>query len=124
MRVVPRGYSMTSSTGMLPRVALEYGQTWWACSTSLRPVSPSTVSGSSTRRVTASANSPGVDGATPVTVRGGQGFFVAGTVAVRLPSGRWLTVSGARPESELIAVANCVQLDPAPDYRWLGRATS
>ena len=75
-------------------------------------------------RVTASANSPGVDGATPVTVRGGQGFFVAGTVAVRLPSGRWLTVSGARPESELIAVANGVQLDPAPDYRWLGRATS
>ncbi|WP_372668796.1 hypothetical protein [Amycolatopsis kentuckyensis] len=75
-------------------------------------------------RVTASAGSPGVDGAAPVTVRGGPGFFVAGMVAVRLPSGRWLTVSGARPESELIAVANSVQLDPTPDYRWLGRATS
>ncbi|MGK3207415.1 hypothetical protein [Amycolatopsis sp. MEPSY49] len=75
-------------------------------------------------RVTASAGSPGVNGATPVTVRGGQGFFREGMVAVRLPSGRWLTVSGARPEAELIAVANGVQLDPAPDYRWLGRATS
>ncbi|SEF33856.1 hypothetical protein SAMN05421837_10776 [Amycolatopsis pretoriensis] len=75
-------------------------------------------------RVTASAGSPGVNGAAPVTVRGGPGFFVAGTVAVRMPSGRWLTVSGARPESELVAVANGVQLDPTPDYRWLGRATS
>ncbi|MFJ7217209.1 hypothetical protein [Amycolatopsis sp. NPDC098790] len=75
-------------------------------------------------RVTASAGSPGVNGAAPVTVRGGQGFFANGTVAVRLPSGRWLTVSGARPESELVAVANGVQLDPTPDYRWLGRATS
>ncbi|MEU0794942.1 hypothetical protein ABZ342_33190 [Amycolatopsis sp. NPDC005961] len=78
-------------------------------------------------RVTASAGSPGVSGAAPVTVRGGQGFFVAGreaTVAVRLPSGRWLTVSGARPEAELVAVADGVRLDPSPDYRWLGRATS
>ncbi|MGW5719076.1 hypothetical protein ACWEVP_23095 [Amycolatopsis sp. NPDC003865] len=75
-------------------------------------------------RVVASANSPGVAGAAPVTVRGGPGFFSGDTVAVRLPSGRWLTVSGARPEAELIAVANGVQLDPAPDYRWLGRATS
>ena len=50
--------------------------------------------------------------------------MAGGTVAVRLPSGRWLTVSGARPESELIAVADGVRLDPAPDYRWLGRATS
>ncbi|VVJ16677.1 Uncharacterised protein [Amycolatopsis camponoti] len=78
-------------------------------------------------RVTASAGSPGVTGAAPVTVRGGQGFFVAGreaTVAVRLPSGRWLTVSGARPEAELVAVADGVRLDPSPDYRWLGRATS
>ncbi|WP_410636110.1 hypothetical protein [Amycolatopsis sp. cmx-4-83] len=78
-------------------------------------------------RVTASAGSPGVHGAAPVTVRGGQGFFVAGreaVVAVRLPSGRWLTVSGARPEAELVAVADGVRLDPAPDYRWLGRPTS
>ena len=45
-------------------------------------------------------------------------------VAVRLPSGRWLTVSGTRPEAELVAVANGVQLDPAPDYRWLGTVTS
>ena len=81
-------------------------------------------------RVTASAGSPGVNGAAPVTVRGGQGFFVApkpgeaAMVAVRLPSGRWLTVAGPRPEAELVAVADGVQLDPAPDYRWLGRATS
>lgn len=78
-------------------------------------------------RVTASAGSPGVTGAAPVTVRGDQGFFVAGQdtfVAVKLPSGRWLTVTGPRPEAELVAVANSVQLDPAPDYRWLGRATS
>ncbi|WP_410643035.1 hypothetical protein [Amycolatopsis sp. lyj-346] len=73
---------------------------------------------------------PGTAGAARVTVRGGAGFFVApqdgkdAVVAVRLPSGRWLTVSGSRPEAELIAVANGVQLDPAPDYGWLGRATS
>ena len=81
-------------------------------------------------RVTASAGSPGVNGAAAVTVRGGQGFFVApkngeeAMVAVRLPSGRWLTVVGPRPEAELVAVADAVQLDPSPDYRWLGRATS
>ncbi|SFW90397.1 hypothetical protein [Amycolatopsis australiensis] len=81
-------------------------------------------------RATASAGSPGVNGAAPVTVRGGQGFFVApgqgqdAMVAVRLPSGRWLTVSGARPEAELVAVADGVHLDPSPDYRWLGRAGS
>ena len=81
-------------------------------------------------RVTASAGSPGVNGAAAVSVRGGQGFFVAprngeqAMVAVRLPSGRWLTVAGPRPEAELVAVADGVQLDPAPDYRWLGRATS
>ncbi|MET8848797.1 hypothetical protein [Amycolatopsis sp. NPDC004625] len=80
--------------------------------------------------VTAGPASPGVSGAASVTVRGGEGFFVPpvngrdATVAVRLPSGRWLTVSGSRPEAELIAVANGVQLDPAPDYRWLGRPTS
>jgi hypothetical protein len=81
-------------------------------------------------RAVAGRDAPGVQGAEPATVRGGEGFFVApatgrdAMVAVRLPSGRWLTVSGARPEAELIAVANGVQLDPAPDYRWLGRPTS
>ncbi|MGW3993494.1 hypothetical protein ACWEF6_08410 [Amycolatopsis sp. NPDC004772] len=81
-------------------------------------------------RAAAGRDAPGVQGAEPVTVRGGEGFFVPpatgrdAMVAVPLPSGRWLTVSGARPEAELIAVANGVQLDPAPDYRWLGRATS
>jgi len=81
-------------------------------------------------RVVAGRDAPGVPGAAPVTVRGGEGFFAApatgrdAMVFLRLPSGRWLTVSGTRPEAELIAVANGVQLDPAPDYRWLGRATS
>ncbi|HET6704755.1 hypothetical protein [Amycolatopsis sp.] len=80
-------------------------------------------------RVAVGAGSPGLTGATPVTVRGGPGFFVAqqngwdAVVATRLPSGRWLTVSGPRPQAELVAVANGVQLDPAPDYGWLG-ATS
>lgn len=80
-------------------------------------------------RVVVSTGSPGVNGAAAVTVRGGQGFFVtpkngeAAMVAVRLPSGRWLTVSGTRPEAELVAVADGVQLDPSPDYRWLGRVT-
>ncbi|MEU4251980.1 hypothetical protein AB0F15_31630 [Amycolatopsis sp. NPDC026612] len=73
---------------------------------------------------------PGVHGAAPVTVRGSGGFFVApGTertamVAVRLPSGRWLRVTGPLPEAELVAIADGVQLDPSPDYRWLGRPTS
>ncbi|MFI5587142.1 hypothetical protein ACIA5G_18990 [Amycolatopsis sp. NPDC051758] len=81
-------------------------------------------------RAVVSAGSPGVNGAAPVTVRGGQGLFVApkngeeAMVAVRLPSGRWLTVSGKQPEAVLTAVANGVRLDPSPDYRWLGRVTS
>jgi hypothetical protein len=81
-------------------------------------------------RVTAGPHPPGVTGAAPVTVRGVAGFFVApekgkaAMVAVRLPSGRWLTVSGPRPGAELVTVADGVRLDPAPDYRWLGRATS
>jgi hypothetical protein len=76
------------------------------------------------------AGSPGVGGAAPVVVRGGQGFFVApkagadAVVAVRLPSGRWLTVAGPEPAAVLVAVADGVQLDPAPDYRWLGSPTS
>ncbi|KDN19797.1 hypothetical protein [Amycolatopsis rifamycinica] len=81
-------------------------------------------------RVLAGPNPPTPDKAVSVTVRGGEGFFVApangrdAMVFVRLPSGRWLRVSGTRPEAELIAVANGVQLDPAPDYSWLGRPTS
>ncbi|MFB9687766.1 hypothetical protein [Amycolatopsis plumensis] len=77
-------------------------------------------------RAVVGPGAPGVPGAEPVPVRGGEGFFAApaagrdAMVFVRLPSGRWLTVSGTRPEAELIAVANGVQLDPAPDYRWLG----
>ncbi|OXM61521.1 hypothetical protein [Amycolatopsis vastitatis] len=81
-------------------------------------------------RAAVGAGSPGVNGAAPIVVRGSHGFFLApangkdATVAVRLPSGRWLTVSGAQPEAVLAAVADSVQLDPSPDYRWLGRATS
>jgi hypothetical protein len=81
-------------------------------------------------RAAVGGRAPGLTGAAPVTVRGGEGFFVApkdgrdAMVAVRLPSGRWLTVSGPRPEAVLVAVADGVQLDPSPDYRWLGRATS
>ncbi|QKV79155.1 hypothetical protein [Amycolatopsis sp. Hca4] len=81
-------------------------------------------------RVTAGPNPPTPDVALSVTVRGGEGFFVApapgrdAMVFTRLPSGRWLRVSGARPEAELVAVANGVQLDPAPDYGWLGKVTS
>jgi hypothetical protein len=81
-------------------------------------------------RAVAGPEAPGLTGAAPVAVRGGEGFFVAprngrdAMVAARLPSGRWLRVSGPRPEAELIAVADGVQLDPAPDYQWLGRATS
>ncbi|WP_410609404.1 hypothetical protein [Amycolatopsis sp. lyj-109] len=77
-------------------------------------------------RVTAGPNPPTPKIAVSVTVRGGEGFFVAPAagrdpmVFVRLPSGRWLRVSGAWPKAELIAIANGVQLDPAPDYRWLG----
>jgi len=81
-------------------------------------------------RAVAGGEAPRLPGAEPVTVRGGEGSFMApatgrdAMVAVRLPSGRWLTVSGTRPEAELVAVANGVQLDPAPDYRWLGTVTS
>ncbi|WP_410620108.1 hypothetical protein [Amycolatopsis sp. cmx-8-4] len=76
------------------------------------------------------AGSPGIGGAASISVRGGPGFYSAprpgeaALVAVRLPSGRWLTVTGPQPEAVLVAVADGVQLDPAPDYRWLGRPTS
>lgn len=76
------------------------------------------------------AGSPGIGGAATISVRGGPGFYSAprpgeaALVAVRLPSGRWLTVTGPQPEAVLVAVADGVQLDPAPDYRWLGRPTS
>src|SRR5690606_25563928 len=48
------GYSITSSTGTLSRVALEYGQTLWARSTRSCPFS--SPSGSSIRRTTVSPN--------------------------------------------------------------------
>ncbi|WP_326947392.1 hypothetical protein OG439_00630 [Amycolatopsis sp. NBC_01307] len=76
------------------------------------------------------AGSPGIGGAASISVRGGPGFYSApkpgepALVAVRLPSGRWLTVTGPQPEAVLVAVADGVQLDPSPDYRWLGRPTS
>jgi hypothetical protein len=75
---------------------------------------------------TVGAGSPGLGGTTPVPVRGGTGSYRApagpleGMVAVQLPSGHWLTVSGRQPQDELVAVANAVVLDPAPDYSWLG----
>ncbi|WP_328614650.1 hypothetical protein OHS18_42855 [Amycolatopsis sp. NBC_00355] len=80
--------------------------------------------------VAVGAGSPGIGGAATISVRGGGGFYSApkageaALVAVRLPSGRWLTVSGPQPEAVLVAVADGVQLDPSPDYRWLGRPTS
>ncbi len=66
-------------------------------------------------------------GAEPVRVRGADGFFsqpVGGdaVVTVRLPSGRWLTVAGKQPRETLVAVADALQVDGSPDYRWLGRA--
>ncbi|WP_326955035.1 hypothetical protein [Amycolatopsis sp. NBC_01286] len=76
------------------------------------------------------AGSPGIGGAASISVRAGPGFYSApkpgepALVAVRLPSGRWLTVTGPQPEAVLVAVADGVQLDPSPDYRWLGRPTS
>ncbi|MDT8914329.1 hypothetical protein [Amycolatopsis sp. PS_44_ISF1] len=78
-------------------------------------------------RVTAGAGSPGLGGTTPVPVRGVTGAYRApagpldGMVAVALPSGHWLTVSGRQPRDELVSVADAVVLDPAPDYGWLGR---
>jgi len=77
-------------------------------------------------RASVSAHAP-TAGAAPVRVRGLDGFFLAGDgddamVTVRLPSGRWLTVAGKQPRDLLVAVADAVALDPAPDYRWLGRA--
>jgi len=66
------------------------------------------------------ANPPGVGEA--VAVRGTSGSYLAGegTVVVRLPSGRWLAVSGQLPKDVLVAVADGIVLDAAPDYRWVG----
>ena len=66
------------------------------------------------------ANPPGA-GET-VAVRGTSGSYLPGegTVVVRLPSGRWLAVSGQLPKDVLVAVADGIVLDAAPDYRWVG----
>ncbi|QRP44165.1 hypothetical protein [Amycolatopsis sp. FDAARGOS 1241] len=66
--------------------------------------------------------SPGLGGSVPVTIRGGSGAARADLVTARLPSGRWLTVSGKLPRADLVAVADGVVLDPDPDYDWLGQA--
>lgn len=71
-----------------------------------------------------SASAPTI-GAAPIRVRGLDGFFLAGDdamVTVRLPSGRWLTVTGNQPRETLIEITDAMRIDPAPDYRWLGRA--
>ncbi|GAA3579126.1 hypothetical protein GCM10022222_74920 [Amycolatopsis ultiminotia] len=78
-------------------------------------------------RVTVGAGAPGLGGSVPVRVRGLPGAYLAAsgpaeaTVAVHLPSGRWLIASGRVPQEELVAVADGVQLDSAPDYGWLGQ---
>ncbi|WP_326569583.1 hypothetical protein VSH64_00570 [Amycolatopsis rhabdoformis] len=71
-------------------------------------------------RATLGAASPGLGGSVPATVRGIPGAAAADLVTVRLASGRWLTVQGPVPRAQLLAVANAVVLDPAPDYGWLG----
>ncbi|GAA4548625.1 hypothetical protein [Amycolatopsis samaneae] len=77
-------------------------------------------------RVGVGPGSPGLGGGTAVPVRGTDGRYVPprqgddALVAVRLPSGRWLTVTGRQSRETLTAVADAVVLDPAPDYRWLG----
>lgn len=73
-----------------------------------------------------SASAPTI-GAAPIRVRGRDGFFLAGddaVVTVQLPSGRWLTVTGKQPRETLIEIADAMQVDPAPDYRWIGRKDS
>ncbi|WP_037369974.1 hypothetical protein [Amycolatopsis orientalis] len=77
-------------------------------------------------RVTISGGSPALGGSGPVRVRGLPGAYVPASgpadaqVAVRLSSGRWLTVSGRLPREQLVAVADGIVLDPAPEYGWLG----
>ncbi|WP_033293447.1 hypothetical protein [Amycolatopsis jejuensis] len=73
-----------------------------------------------------SGASPPLGGSVPVPLRGLPGAYVPASgpadalVTVRLPEGRWLTVSGRVPREQLVAVADGVVLDPAPDYSWLG----
>ncbi|WP_406628926.1 hypothetical protein [Amycolatopsis sp. WGS_07] len=77
-------------------------------------------------RVTIGGGSPALGGSVPVQVRGVSGAYVPATgpadalVTVRLSSGRWLTASGRIPREQLVAVADGIVLDSAPDYGWLG----
>lgn len=77
-------------------------------------------------RVTIGGGSPALGGSGPVRVRGLPGAYVPASgpadalVAARLSSGRWLTVSGRLPREQLVAVADGIVLDAAPDYTWLG----
>ncbi|WP_409466010.1 hypothetical protein [Amycolatopsis sp. GA6-003] len=77
-------------------------------------------------RVQLGGSSPALGAAGPVRVRGLPGAYVPAAgpadalVAVRLSSGRWLTVSGRLPREQLVAVADGIVLDSAPEYGWLG----
>ncbi|HWD06415.1 MAG TPA: hypothetical protein VG674_28645 [Amycolatopsis sp.] len=77
-------------------------------------------SASASVQVTLGPASPGLGGSVPATVRGLPAAAVGDLVTARLPSGRWLTVSGGVPRAELVSVADGLVLDPAPDYAWLG----
>ncbi|WP_275291495.1 hypothetical protein [Amycolatopsis sp. La24] len=77
-------------------------------------------------RATISGGSPALSGSGPVQVRGLPGAYVPASgpadaqVTVRLSTGRWLTVSGRLPREQLVAVADGIVLDSAPEYGWLG----
>jgi hypothetical protein len=78
-------------------------------------------------RADVSSRAPQLQNAADVVVRGRPGHYLPSTepddpaVAVQLANGRWLVVSGAFTQAELVAVANAVTVDPSPDYSWIGR---
>jgi hypothetical protein len=78
-------------------------------------------------RADISPRAPQLQNAADVVVRGRTGHYLPSikpddpAVAVQLASGRWLVVSGALTQSELVAVADGVAVDPSPDYSWIGR---
>ncbi|WP_020657712.1 hypothetical protein [Amycolatopsis benzoatilytica] len=79
-----------------------------------------------TVHVTVAGAPPSLGGSAPVRVRALTGAYVPASgpadalVSVKLPSGRWLTASGRVPKDQLVAVAEGIVLDSAPDYGWLG----
>lgn len=115
---LPPGLTLMSS--LVQGLSPADGDSGVKAATTARPTVPAL-------RADVSSHAPQLQNAADVVVRGRPGHYLPSTkpddpaVAVELANGRWLVVSGAFTQAELIAVANAVTVAPYPDYSWIGR---